>query len=76
MKPARIGDGELRSELKSENIEITGWVERDVALRKSINFPSTTSTEKIHYKKFAFGNEVIKNGKVFWDRWLPWGSGH
>lgn len=32
-----IGDGELRSELKSENIEITGWVERDVALRKSIN---------------------------------------
>ena len=32
-----IGDGELRSELKSENIEITGWVEREVALRKAIN---------------------------------------
>ena len=28
-----IGDGELRGELKSDNIEITGWVNRERALR-------------------------------------------
>lgn len=32
-----IGEGELRDELKSENIEITGWVQREEALKKSVN---------------------------------------
>lgn len=32
-----IGDGELRNELTSANIEITGWVDRDEALRRSMN---------------------------------------
>lgn len=32
-----IGDGELRQELKSKNIEITGWVDRDVAIRYAVN---------------------------------------
>lgn len=32
-----IGDGELRGELKSENIEITGWIDRDEALKRSVN---------------------------------------
>lgn len=31
-----IGDGELREELKAPNIEITGWVERKEALRRSM----------------------------------------
>lgn len=31
-----IGDGELRDELKSKNIEITGWVDRKTALEKSM----------------------------------------
>ncbi len=32
-----IGDGELRDELISHNIEITGWVERETALSISVN---------------------------------------
>lgn len=32
-----IGDGELRDELTAPNIEITGWVERELALRHSMN---------------------------------------
>lgn len=32
-----IGDGELRNELTSSNIEITGWVDRKEALKRSIN---------------------------------------
>ena len=32
-----IGEGELRNELKASNIEITGWSERDDALKKSMN---------------------------------------
>ena len=32
-----IGDGELRDELTSHNIEITGWVERETALSISVN---------------------------------------
>lgn len=31
-----IGDGELRDELKAPNIEITGWVERKEAIRRSL----------------------------------------
>lgn len=31
-----IGDGDLRDELKADNIEITGWVFRDDALRYSL----------------------------------------
>ena len=32
-----IGDGELKNELKSKNIEITGWVDRKKALQLSMN---------------------------------------
>ena len=32
-----IGDGELRNELKSPNINITGWVNREEALKISMN---------------------------------------
>ena len=42
----------------------------------SLQGASGNREKHIHYKKFTFGNEVIKNGKVFWNRWLPWGSGH
>lgn len=31
-----IGDGELRDELKSKNIEFSGWIDRKVALEKSM----------------------------------------
>ena len=49
----------------------------DVPCRRyyfSLQGASGDGRKHIHYKKFAFGNEVSKNGKVFWDRWLPWGS--
>lgn len=32
-----IGDGELREELTSENIEITGWVDRATAIKYAVN---------------------------------------
>lgn len=32
-----IGDGELRSELKSKNIEVTGWVDRKEAIKRARN---------------------------------------
>lgn len=32
-----IGDGELRDQLTSENIEITGWISREDALKRSMN---------------------------------------
>lgn len=32
-----IGDGELKPQLTSSNIEITGWVEREEALKRSMN---------------------------------------
>ena len=32
-----IGDGELREELKSKNIEISGWVDRSTAIKYAVN---------------------------------------
>ena len=32
-----IGDGELRKELTSENIEITGWADRATAIKYAVN---------------------------------------
>ena len=32
-----IGDGELRGELTSKNIEITGWADRSTAIRYAVN---------------------------------------
>lgn len=32
-----IGDGELRDELKSSNIEITGWIDRETAVHCAMN---------------------------------------
>lgn len=34
-----IGDGELRDQLTSENIEITGWADRSTAIRYAVNAP-------------------------------------
>lgn len=36
MKFLWIGDGELRGELKSKNIEVTGWADRKTALTRSM----------------------------------------
>ena len=37
MKFVWIGDGELRDQLTSENIEITGWADRSTAIRYAVN---------------------------------------
>lgn len=70
-----IGDGDLRNELKSSNIEITGWVDRDVALRKSINADIFILTslweglpisllEAMYMKKLCVVSDVIGNHDV------------
>ena len=41
-----IGDGELRDQLTSENIEITGWADRSTAIRYAVN--CSTVGWKIH----------------------------
>lgn len=37
-----IGDGELRDQLTSENIEITGWADRSTAIRYAVNLGADT----------------------------------
>ena len=70
-----IGDGELREYLKSENIEITGWVERTEALKYSIPadvFLLTSSweglpislLEAMYMKKPCIVSNVIGNRDV------------
>ena len=70
-----IGDGELRSELKSKNIEITGWVDRDEALRRSLNADVFVLTslweglpisllESMYMKKLCVVSDVIGNHDV------------
>ena len=70
-----IGDGELRDELKSSNIEITGWVERDEALKRSMNADVFVLTslweglpisllEAMYMKKLCVVNDVIGNHDV------------
>lgn len=70
-----IGDGELRDELKSRNIEITGWVDREKALRLSMNADVFVLTslweglpisllEAMYMKKLCVVNDVIGNHDV------------
>lgn len=70
-----IGDGELRNELTAENIIITGWVDREEALRKSINADVFLLTslweglpisllEAMYMKKLCVVSNVIGNRDV------------
>ena len=70
-----IGDGELRDELKSPNIEITGWVKREDALRYSLQGDVFILTslweglpisllESMYIKKLCMVNNVIGNRDV------------
>lgn len=70
-----IGEGELRSELKSPNIEITGWVQREEAIKISVNTDVFLLTslweglpmsllESMYMKKICVVNNVIGNKNV------------
>ncbi len=70
-----IGDGELRKELSSPNIEITGWADRKLALMKSMNADVFVLTslweglpisllEAMYMKKPCVVNNVIGNRDV------------
>lgn len=70
-----IGDGELRGELTSPNIEITGWVKREKALRYSLEGDVFILTslweglpisllESMYMKKLCVVNNVIGNRDV------------
>lgn len=70
-----IGDGKLRDELKSPNIEITGWVERSDAIRYSMCTDVFVLTslweglpmsllEAMYMKKVCVVSDVIGNRDV------------
>ena len=70
-----IGDGALRAELKSKNIEITGWVNREEALKRSMNADVFLLTslweglpisllEAMYMKKLCVVSDVIGNRDV------------
>lgn len=70
-----IGDGELRNKLTSPNIEITGWVKREDALRYSLHGDIFLLTslweglpisllEAMYMKKLCVVNNVIGNRDV------------
>ena len=70
-----IGDGELRYELTATNIEITGWAERKLALRRSMNGDVFLLTslweglpisllEAMYMKKLCVVSDVIGNRDV------------
>lgn len=70
-----IGEGELREELSSPNIEITGWVDREKALSLSMNADVFILTslweglpisllESMYMKKLCVVNDVIGNHDV------------
>lgn len=70
-----IGDGDLRKELKSSNIEITGWVNREEALKRSMNADVFLLTslweglpisllEAMYMKKLCVVTDVIGNRDV------------
>lgn len=74
-----IGDGELANELKSPNIEITGWVDREKALVLSMNADVFLLTslweglpisllESMYMKKLCVVNDVIGNHDVIHNR--------
>ena len=70
-----IGDGELRGELTSKNIEITGWADRSTAIRYAVNadvflLPSRweglpiSLLESMYMKKTCVVSNVIGNRDV------------
>ena len=70
-----IGDGDLRGELTSQNIEITGWMDRKDALRVSMNADIFLLTslweglpmsllEAMYMKKLCVVSDVIGNHDV------------
>lgn len=70
-----IGEGELREELTAINIEITGWIKREQALKLSINADVFILTslweglpvsllESMYMKKLCVVNNVIGNRDV------------
>lgn len=70
-----IGDGELRDELNSPNIEITGWVDREEALKLSVNADVFMLTslweglpisllEAMYMKKLCVVSDAIGNRDV------------
>ena len=70
-----IGDGELRGELTSKNIEITGWADRSAAIRYAVNadvflLPSRweglpiSLLESMYMKKICVVSDVIGNRDV------------
>lgn len=70
-----IGDGELRDKLTAPNIEITGWVDRNEALRHSIRADVFILTslweglpisllESMYMKKLCVVSDVIGNHDV------------
>lgn len=70
-----IGDGELKEELKSNNIEVTGWVDREEALKRSKNADVFVLTslweglpisllEAMYMKKLCIVSNVIGNRNV------------
>lgn len=70
-----IGDGELRKELTSKNIEITGWSDRTTAIKYSVNADAFLLTsrweglpisllESMYMKKVCVVSNVIGNRDV------------
>lgn len=70
-----IGDGELRNKLTSENIEITGWVDRETALKYALSADVFMLTslweglpmsllEAMYMKKLCIVSNVIGNRDV------------
>lgn len=70
-----IGDGELREELTSRNIEITGWCDRESAIRYAMNADVFLLTsrweglpisllESMYMKKICIVSDVIGNRDV------------
>lgn len=70
-----IGDGELREQLASKNIEITGWADRNTAIRYAVNadvflLPSRweglpiSLLESMYMKKVCVVSNVIGNRDV------------
>lgn len=70
-----IGDGELREELKSENIEVTGWADRSTAITFAVNADVFLLTsrweglpisllESMYMKKVCVVSNVIGNRDV------------
>lgn len=75
MKFVWIGDGELRGELTSKNIEITGWADRTTAIKYAVNadvflLPSRweglpiSLLESMYMKKVCVVSNVIGNRDV------------